>query len=560
MNNLNLFDFKTFSDKCIGCGICKKICPFLEKYGVPSEIIKDESESVFLCSNCKACDRVCPESLKPSDALLCLKYRLIKKDKLSNKTKKAIEGARKYALTGHHLPFAFYPSTETAFWPGCSLQSSKPDLVKKIARTLKVGLVLDCCFDPLFHNGDIDPIAQATQRIKDRLNRHGIKRLILGCTNCKKIFSLYLPEIKAEHILEVIPETTKNPKNYSDLQNMFLHHPCPSYRFDFIRKNANEILKGFEVSESQSLPQCCGLGGAAHLLSEEMTDSYTERVLSLANGRTIATYCMGCKNRFQKKGVEAYHILELIFDTKPLKYPLSASKKWLNRFFLATGERLKSKKLLLALFLTLLISITTYLRKSGYIYPELFMDFIKHNRILAPLLFILIYMVGPSLFIPSLPLTVGAGFLWGPFWGVVYSITGATLGASLPFLLARYIFGNTIKDKLSHARWEALEEKVKIHGWKAVAFTRIVPIFPYPVLNYLFGITPIPFIHYLWSTFVFMLPACIAYVAFGSSMGELILKGNIKGIVIGILIASFALLIPLAIKPFFKKLFSENNE
>jgi hypothetical protein len=54
-----------------------------------------------------------------------------------------------------------------------------------------------------------------------------------------------------------------------------------------------------------------------------------------------------------------------------------------------------------------------------------------------------------------------------------------------------------------------------------------------------------------------MLPACIAFVAFGSSMGELILKGNIEGLIIGILIATAALLLPLLFKPIVKKVFPE---
>jgi uncharacterized membrane protein YdjX (TVP38/TMEM64 family) len=199
----------------------------------------------------------------------------------------------------------------------------------------------------------------------------------------------------------------------------------------------------------------------------------------------------------------------------------------------------------------------TYLRKLGYISPESLFEFISTYKILAPALFIFLYSIGPSLFIPSLPLTIGAGFLWGPFWGVVFSITGATLGASVAFLIARYILGDAIKERFSYSRWQWLKGKVERHGWKAVAFSRIVPIFPFPVLNYLFGITPIPFLHYLWSTFVFMLPACIAFVAFGSSMGELILKGNIEGLIIGILIATAALLLPLLFKPIVKKVFPE---
>jgi uncharacterized membrane protein YdjX (TVP38/TMEM64 family) len=100
---------------------------------------------------------------------------------------------------------------------------------------------------------------------------------------------------------------------------------------------------------------------------------------------------------------------------------------------------------------------------------------------------------------------------------------------------------------------------VERHGWKAVAFARLLPVLPFPVLNYMFGVTPIPFFHYLWSTFVFMLPACIAYVAFGSSMGELILKGNVKGLIIGIIVASLAMLLPFALKPLVKKVSSPKD-
>ncbi len=62
------------------------------------------------------------------------------------------------------------------------------------------------------------------------------------------------------------------------------------------------------------------------------------------------------------------------------------------------------------------------------------------------------------------------------------------------------------------------------------------------------GVNYHPFLHYLWASFVFMLPACIAYVVFGSSMGALLLKGNIKGLIIGIIVASIAMLLPFCLK------------
>lgn len=560
-----------FLEKCNSCGKCKEACPFLKNYGTPKNIILDNAADVFLCANCRGCNYLCPQNLTPSEALLNLKNQLIKTGQLQEKTKLSIASANAFAIRGHKFPFSYYSKEETAFWPGCSLQGTRPDVVKEILKILntpiaggsrkKVGLVLDCCFDPLFHNGDLDAVKSASERIKERLKKHGIKHLILGCTNCKKIFSLYMPETKTEHILEALPETTSKPKHYRDLQDIYLHHPCPSYRFDHIRENANTRLSPFVTITSQpSGPLCCGLGGAAHALSEELSDKYTEKVISDAKGHPIVTYCMGCKNKYLKKGKDAYHILELLTDTKPLKQPVSSGHKWLNRLLLAAEQRLKSKKFFFGIMVLMAIVIATYLRKSGYISPESLFGFIQQYNILAPALFILLYAFGPSIFIPSLPLTLGAGFLWGPLWGVIFSITGATIGASIPFLLARYFIGNTIRERFSYARWEWLKEKVERHGWKTVAFTRIVPAFPYPVLNYLFGITPIPFSHYLWSTFVFMLPACIAYVAFGSSMGELILKGNIKGIITGILIASAAMTLPITLKPMLKKVLPNRNE
>ncbi|BCB96554.1 hypothetical protein JZK55_14760 [Dissulfurispira thermophila] len=551
-----------FLKDCVSCGICREICPFLSEYGTPDLIISKNPETAFLCTNCKACDLVCPNSLSPSEALHETKYKQIKENNLSENIKTVLNSANGFAMRGHKFPFAYYQSSETVFWPGCALQGTRPDLVKKITKMLKIGLVLDCCFDPLFQNGDLDAVKSASERIKKRLNKYGIKHIILGCTNCKKIFSLYMPEIKTEHILEALPEIKSKPKHYIELKDAYLHHPCPSFRFAYIRELANKHIKGFvSIASQTSHPMCCGLGGATHALSEKLSDQYTEKIISDTKKSPIITYCMGCKNKYLKKGKDAYHILELITDSKPLKQPVSASRKWLNRLLLSIGQRLlKSRKFILAAIILIVIISTTYLRKSGYFSPELLLDFIRHYKILAPALFILIYTIGPSIFIPSLPLTLGAGFLWGPFWGVIFSIIGATLGASVPFLLARYIIGSTIKERFSYARWKWLKEKVEHHGWKAVAFTRIIPIFPYPVLNYLFGITPIPFLHYLWSTFVFMLPACIAYVAFGSSMSELILKGNIKGVIIGIIIATIAMMLPFAFKTFIKKVFPEKNE
>ncbi len=554
---------ENFLSECVRCGYCQSKCSFLEKYGLPPDIIEDEPESVFLCTNCGACSKVCPKELKPSEALFALKYELISNGKLSEKTKRAIESSRRYALRGHRFPFVHYPYTEIAFWPGCSLQGTRPDIVKKIPEMLKetygkVGIVLDCCFDPAFQNGDLDIVEKAATKIKERLKTHGIKKLILGCSNCLKIFKLYMPEIEVDHILNVLPD---GQKNFSlSHKEVYLHHPCPSFRFEELQERVFKIASiHFSIAKQNTIPMCCGLGGLSHNLNEELSEKFTERHTCAGDPQTIITYCMGCKNRFLKMGKEAYHLIEILTDAKQMKKPLGSKKKWLNRLILSTSLKLKSKRVVVAILLTLSILFATLLRSKGYFTIENIFELIRAHPILAPLLFIILYSIGPSLFIPSLPLTIGAGFLWGPFWGVVFSITGATIGATVSFLLSRYIFGDTIKARFGYPRWQWLKEKVEKHGWKAVAFARLLPILPFPVLNYLFGITPLPLKHYIWTTFVFMLPACIAYVVFGSSMSELIIKGNINALIVGILAVSIMMLLPFIFKRFLRRFYGEKS-
>ncbi len=578
-----------FLKSCENCGRCKKVCPFLDTYGTPDKIISETPEKVFFCSNCKACDTVCKEKLNPSDALFEIKSQLLRNGTYPVEVRNALHSANGYAMRGHKSPFVYYSSSDTVFWPGCGLAGTSPEVVRKTVRFLsnhlnkKVGVVLDCCFDPLYQLGDVESAREAIERIQGRLKKNKITQVITGCTNCRKTLSHYLPNIKVGHILEILPEEVINPfftNNPSSppfnppstshkLSNggfrgvngggggFYLHHPCPSFRSDKIRQNAKAILQS--DSGENSRPTCCGHGGGIGSLSSDLSEKFTDKVIKASKGNPIVTYCMGCKGKFLEKGQKAYHLLELMTGAKPIEKPVSSKKKWVNRFFLAFGQKFNFKKLLLGLIVILLILLTTYLRKEGYISTEGILNFIKQYKVAAPLLFILIYAIGPSLFIPSLPLTLGAGFLWGPFWGVIFAITGATTGSSVAFLISRYLMSDTIKNRFGYDKWTWLKEKVEKHGWKAVAFARLLPVLPFPVLNYMFGVTPIPFFHYLWASFVFMLPACIAYVAFGSSMGELLLKGNVKGLVIGILIASVAMLLPFALKPLVKKVTSPRD-
>jgi len=132
----------------------------------------------------------------------------------------------------------------------------------------------------------------------------------------------------------------------------------------------------------------------------------------------------------------------------------------------------------------------------------------------APLLFMFVYIVGTVFFFPGAVLTLLGGALFGPVLGTVYNLTAATIGAMLSFLISRYLASDWVEKKTG-GKLKQLINGVKSEGWRFVAFTRLVPLFPFNLLNYGLGLTKIKFSHYSIATYIFMLPGAIAYTYLG---------------------------------------------
>ncbi len=132
----------------------------------------------------------------------------------------------------------------------------------------------------------------------------------------------------------------------------------------------------------------------------------------------------------------------------------------------------------------------------------------------APLLFIAVYALGTVLFFPGSVLTLAGGAIFGPVWGTVYNLTGATIGAVIAFLAARYLAQEWVTRK-SGGFLKKLLDGVDAEGWKFVAFVRLVPLFPFNLLNYALGLTRIGLWHYVLASYIFMLPGAIAYTYLG---------------------------------------------
>jgi len=132
----------------------------------------------------------------------------------------------------------------------------------------------------------------------------------------------------------------------------------------------------------------------------------------------------------------------------------------------------------------------------------------------APVLFIATYSITTLFFVPASLFTLAGGALFGPLWGAVYSLIGASLGAVLGFLIARYIASDWIA-KRSGPRVTRFMESVTREGWRFVAFTRLVPVFPFMPQNYFYGASRVPLGGYTIASVVCMGPATAAYTWLG---------------------------------------------
>ena len=170
---------------------------------------------------------------------------------------------------------------------------------------------------------------------------------------------------------------------------------------------------------------------------------------------------------------------------------------------------------------------------------------IEDAGIWAPLLFMAVYAIAAALFLPGSVLTLAGGALFGPVLGTFYNLTGATIGATLAFLIARYLASDWVADKAG-GRLKQLINGVEGEGWRFVAFTRLVPLFPFNLLNYALGLTRIRLSHYLLATYTCMLPGAIAYTYLGYAGREAV--GGGEGLVQKALLA-LALLAVVAFLP-----------
>jgi len=170
---------------------------------------------------------------------------------------------------------------------------------------------------------------------------------------------------------------------------------------------------------------------------------------------------------------------------------------------------------------------------------------VNDSGLLAPVVFMAVYALATVFFLPGSVITLAGGALFGPVLGTLYNLTGATIGATLAFLVSRYLASDWVAQKAG-GRVKQVINGVEAEGWRFVAFTRLVPLFPFNLLNYVLGLTKIPLLQYIIASYLFMLPGGFAYTYIGYAGKEAVGGGD--GLIQKILIA-LALLAVVAFLP-----------
>jgi uncharacterized membrane protein YdjX (TVP38/TMEM64 family)/Fe-S oxidoreductase len=579
-------EINLISEKCINCKLCQKECEFLRRYGKPKEIADSYNPSdtrhqgmPFECSLCQLCAAVCPVKINPADMFLEMRKETVLRGNGNYAEHNGILGYEKRGTSKKYTFYNIPEGCDTIFFPGCTLPGTRPDKVLKLFEHMKriipsLGIVLDCCIKPSHDLGRENYFNAMFQEMKNYLVEQGVRKVIVACPNCYKVFRKYSDELSVSTVYEFMAQYGV-PETASINGTINIHDPC-ALRFEEPVQSAVRALafrKGLSVEEmphSGVKTLCCGEGGSVGCLSPDLSKNWGLLRKKETNGNRIITYCAGCAH-FLSSLAPTSHILDLLFEPeKTMAGNVKVSKApftYLNRLKLkkqlkkmsngeVTRERTftfdkddkKGNMLKRILFLSFIIAAIFAIRITGatrYLEQDTLRGLIQGYGTLAPLIYMLVYTVAPSLFLPGLPITIAGGILFGPFWGVVYTITSATLGACLAFIISRYVARDWISGKLKSPRWRRLDQGVEQHGWKIVAFTRLIPLFPFNLLNYAFGLTKINFLHYAITTFICMLPACIAFIVFSSSLLDVI-KGKISpAFLIGLVLIVGVSLIPL---------------
>jgi uncharacterized membrane protein YdjX (TVP38/TMEM64 family) len=136
----------------------------------------------------------------------------------------------------------------------------------------------------------------------------------------------------------------------------------------------------------------------------------------------------------------------------------------------------------------------------------------------APVVYGVVYVLAAVLLVPGSVLTLGAGLIFGVARGTLVVVVSATVAAALAFLIARYGARRRVEGWARESpRFQAIDAAIREQGFQVVALLRLSPLVPFSLSNYLYGLTAVPFWHYVAATAVAIVPGTLLYVSLGAA-------------------------------------------
>lgn len=174
------------------------------------------------------------------------------------------------------------------------------------------------------------------------------------------------------------------------------------------------------------------------------------------------------------------------------------------------------------------------------------LDAYGEHALLMVLAFMLLYVVQTALALPGAAiLSLTAGAVFGPWLGTLYAVTAATCGAVLSFLVSRYLLRDAVLQRFGR-RLETMNQELESRGFNYLLFLRLVPLFPFFLINLAAGLTRLPLRTFLLGTFLGIIPGGFVYVNAGASLATI---NAVSDIVSPRVLGSFALLGLFALIP-----------
>lgn len=156
----------------------------------------------------------------------------------------------------------------------------------------------------------------------------------------------------------------------------------------------------------------------------------------------------------------------------------------------------------------------------GGIKPEQLQLWLHKMGIWAPLIYVLLYVVGTLLILPSTPLNLTGGALFGIGWGTFWTTIAALLAAVVSFAFTRTVGRDYVATKFA-GKWEAIDAEMRQGGLFYMFAIRLLPIIPYGIVNFAAGLTSIRFKDYLLGTTIGTVPGILPFVMMGAGLHAL---------------------------------------